>query len=439
MPPRDDASTSPAPAEPLTTEPPLRAVPLVPELHDQVVGLADLVPEVLEEIVLDTIRAVHGAVADRVFGIMPFADAPRAVHDAAAGAMYGGIALALRGGGALASGVARATRSRRTHDVVEDSPGWRQARAIVNGLIGDQLAEVDSPLVIPMSIRGRGHDVACTAEALAAAFPDARPRVAVLLHGLMESDDAWRAGLAEHGTTYVDVLQRAGVTPVLLRYNTGRHISDNGDQLSLMLEDLVAGWPVGVEELLLVGHSMGGLVIRSAGEAAKEVGHRWPRLVAHVVTLGSPHTGAPLARIVHSGSWLLAQVPELAPFGTILRRRSVGVRDLFHGYLRRRDWEDHEPDAWSAPAPEEVGPLGEALHHVVGATLTSRRTHPLGFVLGDVMVRWGSAIAAGQAWAREAVVTHVGDADHFALLNHPEVSDLLRQLTTSPATAEPGA
>lgn len=414
---------------------PVRAEPLAWDIDDQITGLSDLLPDVLDELVLGTARAVHVAVADRVFDLLPGTRLPRAVHDAIISAAYGTIGAGLRGGGALARGVARATRPRRTHDVIEDSPAWRQTRAIVNGLIGDELAGVDSPLAIPMAIRRSGHDVAVTPAALRTAFPDATPRVAVLVHGLMEHDEAWRAGLAEHGTTYVEVLQRAGVTPVLLRYNTGRHISDNGDALSDLLEQLLDAWPTGVEELLLIGHSMGGLVIRSAGEAAREHGRRWPRRVAHVVTLGSPHTGAPLAKLVHSGSWLLSHVPELAPFATILRRRSHGVRDLFHGYLRREDWEGHDPDAWSAPAPGEVGPIDGAGHHLVAATLTTRRTHPVGHVLGDVMVRWGSAVAAGREWAREATVTHVGPADHFALLNHPEVSDLLRRLAGRARTA----
>jgi triacylglycerol lipase len=403
---------------------------LPPEMLDHVTGLADLLPQVVEDIVLGTVREVHSAVADRVFGLVPGTALPQAVHDRIAGAVYGVLTAGVRGTGRIAGTAARVTSRSRDPEVMSDAAAWRTTQAIVNGLIGDELSDADSPLAIPMAIRRGRHDIATTRESLAAHFPQAGGRVAVLLHGLMESDDAWRAGLAQHGTTYVDVLQRAGVTPVVLRYNTGKHISANGDELSVLLEHLLDAWPVEVEELLLIGHSMGGLVIRSAGESAVEAGHRWPRRATHVVTLGSPHLGAPLAKLVHSGSWILDQFPESAPFATILRRRSVGVRDLFHGYLRRADWEGHDPDDWSCPAPSEVGPLGDAVHHVVGATLTARRGHPVGFALGDVMVRWGSAIADGRTWAREAVVTHVGGADHFDLLNHPEVTDLLRQITT---------
>ncbi|CAN5462755.1 permease [soil metagenome] len=409
-----------------------------PQLEDHVVGAADLLPEVIEDLVLGTIRGVHAAVAARVFDVLPMSEVPQAVHDRLAGMVYGICTAGLRGTGQVAGAVARATRSRRGPELLDDSPRWRTTHAIINGLIGDELTATDSPLAIRMAIRQGLHDVPLTADALATHFPDARGRVAVLVHGLMESDEAWRGGLAEHGSTYVEQLHRGGVTPVVLRYNSGRHISDNGIELSDMLEALVDDWPVPVRELLLVGHSMGGLVVRSAGESARLRGMRWPAAVRNVVMLGSPHTGAPLARIVHSGAWLLNQLPELAPFGDILRRRSVGVRDLFHGYLRPEDWADHDPDDWSAPAPGDVAPIDGAAHHLVAATLTSRRRHPVGHVLGDIMVRWDSATAQGREWAREATVTHVGAADHFALLNHPEVSDLLQQLITTDPDQQAG-
>ncbi|GAA1810448.1 hypothetical protein [Nostocoides veronense] len=35
-----------------------------------------------------------------------------------------------------------------------------------------------------------------------------------------------------------------GLTPVLVRYNSGLRISDNGAALGALLADLVAGWPV---------------------------------------------------------------------------------------------------------------------------------------------------------------------------------------------------
>ncbi len=164
-----------------------------------------------------------------------------------------------------------------------------------------------------MAVRADAADVPLEAEALAAAFPDATGRVVVFLHGWCESDDHWRRGRERRGTTYGEELTGDGWTPVFLRANSGLSVRRNGAELAGLLEGLVDAWPVPVERIALVGHSMGGLVIRAAG--AVQGGHRWPALLTDVVTLGTPHLGAPLAGGVHRGSGLLGRLPEAAAFG----------------------------------------------------------------------------------------------------------------------------
>src|SRR5207237_64955 len=126
-----------------------------------------------------------------------------------------------------------------------------------------------------------------------------------------------------------------GITPVDVRYNTGLHVSENGSRLDLLLEQLITAWPVELRELSLIGHSMGGLVARSAYTAATAAkpGRRWPALTTRVVTLGTPHTGAPLEKAARLASWALQKVPEAEPLADILDTRSSGIRDLRHGYL----------------------------------------------------------------------------------------------------------
>jgi hypothetical protein len=395
---------------------------------DHVHGIGDLAPQMWEEVVLATVRDTHTAVADRVFGLLPGTAPIRAVHDGIAGLVYGLLTGATRGTRRVAVAAARATGEVRDPELLARSAAWRMAVAILNGVIGDLLDEQDNPLAIPMAVRIDARDVPLAPQALAAAFPQAKDRIAVLLHGLVEHDESWRFKADERLITYPDVVAAHGVTPVLVRYNTGRHISDNAADLSGLLDVLVRAWPVPVREVLLVGHSMGGLVIRGAGAHAGVHGAAWPQLVRHVVMLGSPHLGAPLEQVANAGAWLLSAVPEARAFGTVLRRRSAGIKDLRRGYLSATDWQDRDPDAWSCPPAGPVGPLGTAVHHSVGATLGPDHRHPLSRVLGDLLVLWGSASAAGHEWAREARVTHVGSADHFALLNHPVVADLLADL-----------
>src|SRR5918992_833720 len=107
-----------------------------------------------------------------------------------------------------------------------------------------------------------GRQVVTDSAGLASAYPDATPRLAVFVHGLCETEAAWHIG-SRPGYGY-RLREEHGYTPVDVRYNTGLHVSDNGRRLAQVLDHLVAAWPVEVEEIALVGHSMGGLVARSA-------------------------------------------------------------------------------------------------------------------------------------------------------------------------------
>ena len=137
----------------------------------------------------------------------------------------------------------------------------------------------------PLAVRVDGRAVA-PAEALAAAFPDATPRLVVFLHGLMGTEHSWRSAGAARRPTATRLAADLGTTPVDVRYNTGRHVSDNGRSLADLLEALVAAWPVEVDESRSSGHSMGGLVARSACHQAAERGAR----------LGRPRAPRRLAR-----------------------------------------------------------------------------------------------------------------------------------------------
>jgi pimeloyl-ACP methyl ester carboxylesterase len=232
------------------------------------------------------------------------------------------------------------------------------------------------------------------------------------------------------GATYGEQLELdLGVSAVEVRYNSGRHISENGRSLAELLEALCAAWPVEVEAIALVGHSMGGLVARSACHRAGGERMAWVRHVRHVVSLGSPHTGAPLAQAVHYAGCALHAVPETRPFGNLLRRGSAGIRDLRHGSLVDEDWVDRDPHALRAAACREVPLLDGATHCFVAATVTRSARHPVGRLLGDALVL--EASASGRSRTRRLPFRvedgmHLGGAHHLALLNHPAVYARLR-------------
>jgi pimeloyl-ACP methyl ester carboxylesterase len=368
------------------------------------------------------IGSIQRAVAGRVFrAVGPGAALVRPAHEAITRGVYAAL-----GAGTRAMGVAAASAvDRRAVPALSTTPRGSALIAAVTGLRGDALEEEGSPLAQPMAVRVAGVPVPPEPGALAEAFPDATPRVVVFLHGLMETEFSWGTG-----ETYGTRLKRElGYTPVTVRYNSGLRISRNGRCLSGLMDELVAAWPVEVDQIALVGHSMGGLVARSACHCAVEDGADWVRHVRHSVSLGSPHMGAPLEQAVHVLSAGLARLPETRPLANLLRRRSGGIRDLRQGSLVDDDWRDRDPDVLRAAACAEVPLLEGATHCFVSATITRSDRHPLGRLLGDTLVLVPSA--SGRSRTRripfdEEYGAHVGGATHFALLNHPAVYERLR-------------
>ncbi len=376
-------------------------------------GAVALAGDYVENLVLHTVRDVHGAVATRWFGLANrvtrgAARVPQEIHDDVSAAVYRGVGLGIQ---AVATGM-RAAERRGIGPRLEDRVGGRQVLSFVNGLVGDRLAEERPELAIPLAVRLRGSDVPVDPANLAAAFPRASGDIVVFLHGLAENDDSWDRNREENGGSYGSRLAgETSWTPVFLRANTGLPIGENGAALAGLLDDLVAAWPVEVRRIALVGHSMGGLIIRAACAVVTEAESPWTSLVTDVVTLGSPHLGAPLERTVDVGTRVLHVLPESAPFGRILEHRSVGILNLRAGLA---------PDVQHLP---------HARYHLVAATLASSPRHPVSELLGDLFVRYPSAVGRprrGREMFPGADVLHVPGTDHFGLLNHPDVYEALK-------------
>jgi pimeloyl-ACP methyl ester carboxylesterase len=318
------------------------------------------------------------------------------------------------------------------------TPWGGLALAAISGLVGDALESEHSVLQEPMAVRVDGLGVPCEAKALTTAFPTATPRVVIFVHGLMGTEVPWWWGGGPSRECYGTRLARdLACSPVFIRYNTGRHISDNGCSLAELLAELLAAWPVEVEQIALVGHSMGGLVCRSACYQAAEQGAEWVQRVGHVVSLGTPHMGAPLAQGVHYASAALDVAPETRPFARFLRRRSGGIRDLRHGSLVDDDWRDCDPDALRARACKEVPLLEGATHCFVAATIMDSPKHPVARLLGDCLVLEPSA--SGRSRTRRIPFEAeygmcIGRTHHIALLNNPLVYERLRKWLATPPT-----
>jgi hypothetical protein len=377
---------------------------------------ASLLAQVADELVVRTVRDTHFAWADRVGTALRRAGGggsrrPEPAHHGIAAGVYGGLGVGLR---ALSTGLG-ALAEREIGPPLEASPSGRFLSSAVNGLIGDRLARERPRLAHPLAVRRAGHDVPPDRAALAEAYPAATGRIAVFLHGLSESEAGFETRREVVGSTYADTVTDLGWTPVFLRANTGLAVRENGAALSVLLQRLVDEWPVEVRHLALVGHSMGGLILRAGCAVGTDAERPWTSLVTDVVTLGTPHLGAPLARGVGHGARALARLPETAAFGRILDQRSVGVLDLVEGL------------------DDAVPPLPHGRYHLVSATLTRSPRHPVGRFAGDMLVRvpsaYGRSPKSGPSHPGlfpDADLLHLPKAGHFDLLNHPAVHEALR-------------
>jgi pimeloyl-ACP methyl ester carboxylesterase len=206
------------------------------------------------------------------------------------------------------------------------------------------------------------------------------------------------------------------------------HISENGRRLAGRLQQLVGEWPVPVDEVVLVGHSMGGLVIRSAMHYGRDLD--WTRRGRHAFYLGSPHLGALLEKAANAAAWLLERFEITRPLGAVVNRRSVGIKDLRFGSIRDEDWQGIDLDALRRDTTSDVPLLEDATHYFIAATATRNRRHPLGIAVGDLLVRESSALARGRVRRIRFPLEngrHFGPMHHLELLNHPNVYEQMRR------------
>ena len=372
------------------------------------------------------LRTAHLGIASRWFaGVGPAGIPARFIHDSVATAVYAALGGALRAGGRGAGLVASLTPG--ATDALLSSAQANTLLGVVNGFWGDQLDRLHPDLAITMSLRSGGDDIALEREVLKATYPAGGRRLAIFVHGLCETEDSWGRPAKDDDTpgTYGDRLRRQlGYAPLFVRYNSGLPTPENGEQLAVLVQGLVEAWPDRVDEIALIGHSMGGLLIRCAIDIAKARDMRWQRMLRHCVYLGTPHDGAPLAQGVASLSRVLRRFPETAAIADILDVRSAGIRDLETGYTAA----DLEEEALRPMATRTVG---NVRHHAVGATLGPSSNHPLSRALGDLLVTPDSAVGRG----RNGLALRIEEPDrrelvglsHFQLLDHPAVADALHE------------
>jgi pimeloyl-ACP methyl ester carboxylesterase len=302
--------------------------------------------------------------------------------------------------------------------------------AALNGVFGDFLAASNNSLAISMHLRSQGQELEIGSDALAKAFPRSGGKLLILVHGLCMNDLQWQREGHDHGHMLAEKL---GFTPLYLHYNSGQHISINGQAFSVLLQQLLEQWPTAITELVIIGHSMGGLVTRSACHYAEQAQQPWRKRLDKIVFLGTPHHGAPLER---AGSWvdlLLTLSPYSAPFARLGMARSDGIRDLRHGMLLEADWRAHPQSTRQdirtpLPLPDGVPCYAVAATRQLAASKTAsarqstalpRRSDGLVPVASALGRHGKPAQSLGFKSNQQQIVYGL---NHFELLNDPIVS-----------------
>jgi len=271
----------------------------------------------------------------------------------------------------------------------QSSPEREAILAVLNGVLGDYLEASGNPLAIHMRLRRDGRPLQLDKAALSSAIPNAGGKLLVLAHGLCMNDLQWKRQGHDHGAALARDL---GCTSVYLHYNSGRHISVNGREFADLLEALLAHWPVPVKELTILGHSMGGLLARSAWHYGTAAGHAWPQRLKKLVFLGTPHHGAPMERGGNLIDITLGASPYTAPLSRLGKIRSAGITDLRHTYLLDEDWHGRDRFARSAghhaavPLPEDV------LCYAIAGTTGKQAGDLKDRLIGDGLVPLASAL-----------------------------------------------
>lgn len=359
---------------------------------------------------------MHRAISSKPFGLlahMPAGQVAKRVHDGVREGVYACVRGVSRGVFAVVDGVlahggpALQPRARLPGPLV----------GVLKGVVGDLIARDHNPLASAMHLRHDGRPLGLTREALAAAFPNAGPRPTVLVHGLAADESCWQLGSLKTwgrpGLDYGSLLaERApadrGITPLYLRYNSGLRIADNGRALAALLAELREHWPVPIHSLNLIGHSMGGLVVRSACHHGLLADAAWTRQVRDVACLGAPRRGAVLEKFGAAAAGALTLFDVTAPIARAIDARSAGIKDLRRGTIT-----DDDADERLLPA---------ARYHDLAGSLGGPG-HPLGWLLGDGLVRPASATPGrtGRDTSPETRATHLTGVGHLAMLSHPGV------------------
>ncbi|MFO1462799.1 MAG: alpha/beta fold hydrolase [bacterium] len=290
--------------------------------------------------------------------------------------------------------------------------------SVLNGIVGDTLAKHKSRLAIPMSLQGEIFG----------------GRICVLVHGLCDSETTWNFPENPRRNYGALLQEHLAYSPLYVRYNSGLHISTNGRQLAKLLGEKIASQNRNIRDLIFIGHSMGGLVVRSACHYAKQAGATWVDRVRKIFLLGTPHLGTDLEKLGNLTSTILRVIPNPVTMGlaALGNMRSAGIKDLRFGYLLDQDWKGRDADALWRNNSHPVPLLEGVEHYQIAGTLAKKSDHFLAHYFGDGLVP--SRSSAGRSLRKSKTIPFSQEhfrvmkgLSHGSLAHHHEVYEQIRR------------
>lgn len=306
--------------------------------------------------VTDTVGDMHGAIRRSTpLGLLP-------EHTGIAHRVYALLGKSFKAPAHLLGAIGRHVSHRDVDTMTLN------VQAAINGVFGDLLIGQDNPLAFSMSLHGD--------------TPQADKPLLLFVHGLCLHDRSWHkpAHLA-----FAESLRAQGFSVSYLRYNSGLPIAENGRLLADLLESVRA------QRMVLVGHSMGGLISRSALHQAGELNHRCVDKISHLAAIGSPHHGADAERIGNYANRLLTLSRWSAPLTRLGNLRSAAIHDLRFGSLLHSDRDRAGHVLHTHDPREPIAVPDHVAHYFVGATRSKDNSEKK--LRSDLLVTPKSALA----------------------------------------------
>jgi pimeloyl-ACP methyl ester carboxylesterase len=299
--------------------------------------------------------------------------------------------------------------------------------SVLNGVIGDHLEEKENPLKIDMQFRYQSKAIQIDNESLKETYPKINGKILLMIHGSCMSDIQWNRKNHNHGEILSEKLDK---TPIYLNYNSGKHISTNGKELNKNLQKLIENWPVPVEEIVIIAHSMGGLLTRSVLYYAGQNENNWTKHLKKVAFLGTPHHGSHVERMGNYLDLILESVPYLKPFARLGKIRSAGVTDLRYGNLIDEDWQHIGRFERKGDQRKHIQ-LPNKIEFFAVAAVIGKKTTGSTRIFGDNLVDVKSALGKHKKTEKslhfkEDTILIVYENNHLDLLSNSEILEKLK-------------